>query len=93
MTENIENMCRTLGEMLPQELNPRKDAFVLCACSDQGEKTILISYGTLDNLATTWVMGVHKMAEQISDAKVGDALVRGIAETLVATREKYHGKG
>lgn len=87
MTENIEKMCRTLGEMLPQELNPRKDAFVLCACSDQGEKTILISYGTLDNLATTWVLGVNKMAEQISDAKMRDATVRAIAETLVSTWE------
>ena len=31
MTENIETMCRTLGEMLPQELNARHDAFVLFA--------------------------------------------------------------
>lgn len=87
MTENIENMCRTLGEMLPTELNARRDAFVLCACSDKGEKTILISYGTLENLATTWVMGVTKMAEQISDASTRDVVVRAISETLVKTWE------
>ena len=87
MTENIENMCRTLGEMLPQELNARRDAFVLFACSDEGKKTIVISYGTLDNLATTCVLGVHKMAEKISDGKDRDALVRSIAETLVGTWE------
>lgn len=88
MTENIETMCRTLGEMLPQELNARHDAFVLCACSDDGEKTILISYGTLENLGTTIVLGIKKMAEQISDAKIGDAMVHGIAKTLVHAWEE-----
>ena len=88
MTEGFENMCRTLGEMLPEELNPKKDAFVLCACRADGDQTILISYGTLENLATAWVVGIGKMAEQIPDKRLRDPVVHGIAETLVKTWEE-----
>lgn len=81
MTENIENMCRTLGEMLPNEMNARHDAFILCSCSDDGEKTVLISYGTLENLATTFVVGLQRMVEQIPE-RMRSPLLNGIADTI-----------
>lgn len=87
MTENIENMCRTLGEMLPQELDAKKDAFVLCVCSKEGEQQIMISFGMLENLATAWVLGIQKMVEQIPQERLRDPVIHGIAETLVKTWE------
>ena len=87
MTESFENMCRTLGEMCPQELDPKKDALVLCLCSDDGSKTTMISYGMLENLATAWVMGIEKMAEQIPVKRLRGPVVHGIADTLVQTWE------
>ena len=92
MTENIETMCRTLGEMLPQELDAKKDAFVLCVCSKEGEQQIMISFGMIENLATAWVVGILKMVEQIPVERLRGPIVRGIADTLVHQWEEDHGE-
>ena len=50
----------------------------------------LISYGMLENLATTLVVGVHKLVEQIPNKQLRDPMINGIADTI---RNTWKGRG
>ena len=89
ITDEIEAMCKTLSEMVPQQLD-RGDAFILIASGGKGEAFIQCNYGELGDLGTSFIVGILRYVKACPEP-LQSAVVHGLADTLLQQWEAEHG--
>lgn len=89
ITDEVISLCKTLGEMVPGELDGDKDAFILSVFGGEDQK-IQCVYGKMMNVGTGFIIGILRYLESLPLPLQRPTLL-GMIDTLVKMWEEATG--